>query len=215
MRLFSPVERMLAMRYMRARRAEGFISVIAWFSLAGITLGVATLIIVMSVMNGFRAELIGRILGLNGHVGVYAAENRGIEDFDDLSLSLAEIPGVIAVTPQIEGQVMVTRAAVNIGAVIRGVRWSDLAARRPLWDALDKPTIAAFRDGEGVLIGKGMAFKTGAAVGDTITLTAARGEATAFGTLPKRRTFRVAGIFDVGMHEYDNSFVFMPLVMAD
>ena len=214
MSLFSPVERLLAMRYMRARRAEGFISVIAWFSLAGITLGVATLIIVMSVMNGFRAELIGRILGLNGHVGVYAAESRGIENFDDLSLSLAEIPGVIAVTPQIEGQVMVTRAKVNLGAVIRGVRWSDLAARRPLWEALDKPTIAAFRDGEGVLIGKGMAFKTGVAVGDTITLTAARGEATAFGTLPKRRTFRVAGIFDVGMHEYDNSFVFMPLVMA-
>ncbi|RZO29607.1 MAG: lipoprotein-releasing ABC transporter permease subunit [SAR116 cluster bacterium] len=212
--LFSPVERLLAMRYMRARRAEGFISVIAWFSLAGITLGVATLIIVMSVMNGFRAELIGRILGLNGHVGIYAAENRGIENFDDLSLTLAEIPGVIAVTPQVEGQVMVTRAKVNIGAVIRGVRWSDLAARRPLWEALDKPTIAAFRDGEGVLIGKGMAFKTGAAVGATITLTAARGEATAFGTLPKRRTFRVAGIFDVGMHEYDNSFVFMPLDMA-
>ena len=214
MLLFSPVERLLAMRYMRARRAEGFISVIAWFSLAGITLGVATLIIVMSVMNGFRAELIGRILGLNGHVGIYAAENRGIENFDDLSLTLAEIPGVIAVTPQVEGQVMVTRAKVNIGAVIRGVRWSDLAARRPLWEALDKPTIAAFRDGEGVLIGKGMAFKTGAAVGATITLTAARGEATAFGTLPKRRTFRVAGIFDVGMHEYDNSFVFMPLDMA-
>ena len=214
MLLFSPVERLLAMRYMRARRAEGFISVIAWFSLAGITLGVATLIIVMSVMNGFRAELIGRILGLNGHVGIYAAENRGIENFDDLSLTLAEIPGVIAVTPQVEGQVMVTRAKVNIGAVIRGVRWSDLAARRPLWEALDKPTIAAFRDGEGVLIGKGMAFKTGAAVGATITLMAARGEATAFGTLPKRRTFRVAGIFDVGMHEYDNSFVFMPLDMA-
>ena len=90
--LFSPVERLLAMRYMRARRAEGFISVIAWFSLAGIMLGVATLIIVMSVMNGFRAELIGRILGLNGHVGIYAAENRGIENFDDLSLTLAEFP---------------------------------------------------------------------------------------------------------------------------
>ena len=78
MRLFSPVERLLAKRYARSRRAEGFISVIAWFSLAGITLGVATLIIVMSVMNGFRAELIGRILGLNGHVGVYAAGGRAL-----------------------------------------------------------------------------------------------------------------------------------------
>ena len=111
MRLFSPVVRLLAKRFMRSRRAEGFISVIAWFSLAGITLGVATLIIVMSVMNGFRAELIGRILGLNGHVGVYAAGGAGIADFDPLSVSLAEIPGVIAVTPQVEGQVMASRGS--------------------------------------------------------------------------------------------------------
>ena len=214
MRLFSPVERLLAMRYMRSRRSEGFISVIAWFSLAGITLGVATLIIVMSVMNGFRAELIGRILGLNGHVGVYAAEGRGISDFDTLSLKLAEIPGVIAVTPQIEGQAMVTRGTVNIGSVVRGVRWSDLAARRPLWESLDDAAIAGFRDEGGILIGKSMAFKTGARVGDTIALTTARGEATAFGTLPKRRSYRVAGVFDVGMHEYDSSFVFMPLDVA-
>ncbi|MEC8216136.1 MAG: ABC transporter permease, partial [Pseudomonadota bacterium] len=170
MRLFSPVERLLAMRYMRSRRSEGFISVIAWFSLAGITLGVATLIIVMSVMNGFRAELIGRILGLNGHVGVYAAEGRGISDFDTLSLKLAEIPGVIAVTPQIEGQAMVTRGTVNIDSVVRGVRWSDLAARRPLWESLDDAAIAGFRDEGGILIGKSMAFKTGARVGDTIAL---------------------------------------------
>ena len=156
MRLFSPVERLLAMRYMRSRRSEGFISVIAWFSLAGITLGVATLIIVMSVMNGFRAELIGRILGLNGHVGVYAAEGRGIADFDTLSLKIAEIPGVIAVTPQIEGQAMVTRGTVNIGSVVRGVRWSDLAARRPLWESLDDAAIAGFRDEGGILIGNGL-----------------------------------------------------------
>ena len=141
MRLFSPVERLLAKRYMRSRRTEGFISVIAWFSLAGITLGVATLIIVMSVMNGFRAELIGRILGLNGHVGVYAAGGSGIADFDPLSVSLAEIHGVIAVTPQVEGQVMASRGSTNLGAVVRGVRWSDLAARRPLWNALSDEAI--------------------------------------------------------------------------
>ena len=214
MRLFSPVERLLAKRYMRSRRAEGFISVIAWFSLAGITLGVATLIIVMSVMNGFRAELIGRILGLNGHVGVYAAGGAGIADFDPLSVSLAEIPGVIAVTPQVEGQVMASRGNTNLGAVVRGVRWSDLAARRPLWNALSDEAIAGFRDDGGLLIGKSMAFKMGLAVGDTITLTSARGEATAFGTLPTRRAHRVAGIFDVGMHEYDSSFIFMPFDVA-
>ena len=214
MRLFSPVERLLAKRYMRSRRAEGFISVIAWFSLAGITLGVATLIIVMSVMNGFRAELIGRILGLNGHVGVYAAGGSGIAEFDPLSVSLAEIPGVIAVTPQVEGQVMASRGKTNLGAVVRGVRWSDLAARRPLWNALSDEAIAGFRDDGGLLIGKSMAFKMGVNVGDTVTLTSARGEATAFGTLPTRRTYRIAGIFDVGMHEYDSSFIFMPFDVA-
>ncbi len=215
MRLFfSPVERMLAARYVRSRRAEGFISVIAWFSLAGITLGVATLIIVMSVMNGFRAELIGRILGLNGHIAVYAAKSGGIEDFDRLALSLAELPTVIAVTPQIEGQVMVTANTVNLGAVVRGVRWSDLAVRKPLWNALEEAEISGFRDSGGVLIGETMAFKMGLKTGDVITLTAAKGEATAFGTLPKRRRFEIAGIFNVGMHEYDSSFVFMPLEAA-
>lgn len=211
---FSPVERMLAARYVRSRRAEGFISVIAWFSLAGITLGVATLIIVMSVMNGFRAELIGRILGLNGHVAVYAAKSGGIDEFDTLGLSLAELPTVIAVTPQIEGQAMVTANTVNIGAVVRGVRWSDLAVRKPLWNSLDEGEIAGFRDKGGVLIGQAMAFKLGLKPGDTLALTSAKGEATAFGTLPKRERFEIAGIFDVGMHEYDSSFVFMPLAVA-
>ncbi|MEK9621307.1 MAG: lipoprotein-releasing ABC transporter permease subunit [Alphaproteobacteria bacterium] len=211
---FSPVERMLAARYVRSRRAEGFISVIAWFSLAGITLGVATLIIVMSVMNGFRAELIGRILGLNGHVAVYAVQSSGIKDFDKLALSLAEMPTVIAVTPQIEGQAMVTANEVNVGAVIRGVRWSDLAARKPLWNSLDEAEIAGFRDKGGVLIGRALSFKLGLKPGDALTLTSAKGEVTAFGTLPKRQRFEIAGIFDVGMHEYDSSFVFMPLAVA-
>ena len=214
MRMFSAVERLLAMRYMRSRRAEGFISVIAWFSLAGITLGVATLIIVMSVMNGFRAELIGRILGLNGHVGIYAQDGQGITDYDGLVVELAEVPGVIAVTPQVEGHVMATSGVVNAGAVVRGVHWSDLAVRSPLWNSLSEDAIAGFRDEGGVLIGRTMAFTMGIGSGDTITLTSARGEVTAFGTLPTRRAFKVAGIFDVGMHEYDAGFIFMPIEAA-
>ena len=214
MRFFSPVERLLAMRYVRSRRAEGFISVIAWFSLAGITLGVATLIIVMSVMNGFRAELIGRILGLNGHIGVYSTDTRGIPHFDQLAVDIVDLPGVIAVTPQIEGQAMVSASNVNVGAVVRGVRWSDLAARRPLWNALDEDSIARFREEGGVLIGKTMALKLGLRTGDSLLLTGARGEATAFGTLPSRRKYRVAGTYDVGMHEYDSAFIFMPFDAA-
>ncbi len=208
---FSPVERMLAFRYVRARRSEGFISVIAWFSLAGITLGVATLIVVMSVMNGFRAELVGRILGLNGHVAVYASGAAGLPDYDGLALKITELPDVIAVTPQIEGQVMVTQNRVSIGAVIRGMRWSDLAVRKPLWNSLDQSAIDQFRDEAGVLIGREMASKMGVRPGDKITLTTARGKATAFGTVPTRRVFKIVGIFDVGMYEYDSSFLFMPL----
>ena len=150
---FNPVEKMMAMRYIRARRAEGFISVIAWFSLIGITLGVATLIIVMSVMNGFRAELVGRILGLNGHFAVYAEQNAGLSDFDNLAIKLSEVPTIIAVTPQVEGQSMISHEGKNQGAVVRGVRWSDLAARKPLWNSLGDETVKRFREEGGVLSG--------------------------------------------------------------
>lgn len=208
--IFSPIERLLAFRYIRARRAEGFISVVAWFSLAGITLGVATLIIVMSVMNGFRAELIGRILGLNGHLGVSSVEG-GIKDYNKLALRLSEIPSIIAATPQIEGQVMVNANNQARGAVVRGVSWSDLAVRKPLWDSLDESAIAAFRDDGALLIGETMAFTFRLKIGDTVTLLSPKGRVTAFGTVPLRRSFKIGGIFKVGMHEYDSSFIFMPL----
>lgn len=212
--MFGAVERLLALRYIRARRAEGFISVIAWFSLLGIALGVATLIIVMSVMNGFRAELVGRILGLNGHLAVYSAKGTGIEGFDPLAARIAAIPGVIAVTPQVEGQVMATGNGLTAGAVIRGVRWADLAAREPLWDALDEKMIDSFRQKGGVLVGHRLARSLNINSGDRITLVGARGRSTPFGTLPQRRSFIVAGLFDVGMFEYDKAFIFMPLAAA-
>ena len=211
MPFFTPVERMLAMRYMRSRRSEGFISVSAWFSLLGIALGVATLIIVMSVMNGFRAELVGRILGLNGHLAVYADNGRGIADFDPLSVRIATIPGVLAVTPQIEGQVMASSKGMTSGAVVRGVRWADLVARKPLWDSLDDSTLKAFKTGDQILLGHRLARSLGVRPGDSLTLVGARGRTTPFGTLPQRRTYRIAGVFDVGMFEYDKAFIFMPL----
>ena len=209
--MFTKVERLIAFRYMRSRRAEGFISVVAWFSLAGITLGVATLIIVMSVMNGFRAELIGRILGLNGHLAVYQTDAAGIKNYEALSLQLSEVDKVLAVTPQIDGQVMATAKGRNLGVVVRGVAWSDLAARKPLWDSLKPGDIDRFKAGNHVLIGSTMAFNLGLKAGDQITLLAAKGRATALGTLPVRRTFTIAGLFSVGMHEFDANFIFMDL----
>lgn len=134
--IFGAFERMVAMRYLRARRQEGFISVIAGFSLLGIGLGVATLIIVMSVMNGFRAELIGRILGLNGHAAVYAVDG-SIENYDQLVVEAASVPGVFSVTPQVEGQAMLTANGVASGGVVRGMRPSDLLAKSLISDSIE------------------------------------------------------------------------------
>ena len=212
--IFKPVERLLAFRYLRARREEGFISVIAWFSFAGITLGVATLIIVMSVMNGFRTELINRILGLNGHIGVFSATSEPLTNYNRVALKLAALPNVIAATPQVQGQVMASSARAQTGAVVRGVSWSDLAARKPLWDSLSQQAIAAFRDDKHILIGETMAFRLGLKIGDKMTLLSASGRTTAFGSIPSKRTFTIGGLFKVGMHEYDNSFIFMPLSQA-
>ncbi|RCL78936.1 MAG: lipoprotein-releasing ABC transporter permease subunit [SAR116 cluster bacterium] len=212
--MFTPLERLLAFRYLRSRRSEGFISVIAWFSFAGITLGVATLIIVMSVMNGFRAELVNRILGLNGHLGISSTLANGIDDYETLTSYIAQNPNILAATPQIESQVLVSANNVTIGAVVRGVIWSDLAIRAPLWDSITDEIITRFRDDKAILIGKTMARNLNLAQGDSITLLAPKGRTTAFGSIPTRQSFIIGGIFDVGMHEYDSSFVFMPLPAA-
>ena len=212
--MFTPLERLLAFRYLRSRRSEGFISVIAWFSFAGITLGVATLIIVMSVMNGFRAELVNRILGLNGHLGISSMLANGIDDYETLTSYIAQNPNIMAATPQIESQVLVSANNVTIGAVVRGVIWSDLAIRAPLWDSITDEIITRFRDDKAILIGKTMARNLNLAQGDSITLLAPKGRTTAFGSIPTRQSFIIGGIFDVGMHEYDSSFVFMPLPAA-
>ena len=171
----------------------------------------ATLIIVMSVMNGFRVELVGRILGLNGHLAVHSTNGRGIADFDPLAVRIAGLPGVVAVTPQIEGQVMAANKGLTSGAVVRGVRWADLAARKPLWSALDEKAIQNFKTGKEVLMGHRLAQSIGIKAGDSVTLVGARGRSTPFGTLPQRRTYKVGGLFDVGMFEYDKAFIFMPL----
>ena len=212
--MFTPLERLLAFRYLRSRRSEGFISVIAWFSFAGITLGVATLIIVMSVMNGFRAELVNRILGLNGHLGISSTLANEIDDYETLTSYIAQNPNIMAATPQIESQVLVYSNNVTIGAVVRGVIWSDLAIRAPLWDSITDEIITRFRDNKAILIGKTMARNLNLAQGDSITLLAPKGRTTAFGSIPTRQSFIIGGIFDVGMHEYDSSFVFMPLPSA-
>src|SRR6266852_84482 len=210
--IFGPFERMVAFRYLRARRQEGFVSVIAIFSLLGIALGVATLIIVMSVMNGFRADLLGRILGLNGHLGVYAASG-SLGDFDAVAEKVSDVPGITGVTPLIEGQVMATSEAGAAGALVRGIRPDDLRRRHLLADHIVQGSLVDFDD-DGVAVGDRLARRLGVGVGGAISVISPQGTATAFGTMPRIKTYRVVALFDVGMYEYDNSFIFVPLDAA-
>ncbi|MBV9860601.1 MAG: lipoprotein-releasing ABC transporter permease subunit [Alphaproteobacteria bacterium] len=210
--IFNGFERMVAFRYLRARRQEGFVSVIAIFSLLGIALGVATLIIVMSVMNGFRADLVSRILGLNGHLGVYG-QSGGLTDFDADAQKVRALPGVVSATPLIEGQVMATSDAGAAGALVRGIRPDDIRGRKLIADHIVAGSLADFGD-DGIVVGGRLARRLGVAVGSSLTLISPQGNATAFGTMPRLKTYHVVGLFDVGMYEYDNSFIYVPLEAA-
>ena len=201
------------MRYLRSRRREGFISVIAWFSLLGIALGVATLIIVMAVMNGFRQELLTRILGLNGHLSVYGSVAQ-LSDFDALAAKVRGVTGVVAVTPVIEGQVMASSRAGARGAVVRGARSEDIARRAIVADNIVAGALTDLAGDDAVLIGARLADRLGLGVGERITLISPQGNATAFGTIPRLRSYRIVALFQVGMFEYDSSFVFMPIEAA-
>ncbi|MEQ8817708.1 MAG: lipoprotein-releasing ABC transporter permease subunit [Thalassobaculum sp.] len=211
--IFGAFERMLAMRYLRARRQEGFISVIAAFSLLGIGLGVATLIIVMSVMNGFRGELMGRILGLNGHAAVYSRTGY-IENFDQAAVQVASIPGIFSVTPQVEGQAMLTVNGAASGAVVRGIRPSDLKAKRLIAEHVDAGSLDRFQGDDAVILGARLAQRLRVGVGDRVTLISPTSSVTVMGSVPRMKAYEIVGLFNVGMFEYDNTFVYMPLEAA-
>ncbi len=208
--MFSPFERMTALRYLRTRRSEGFISVMAGFSLVGIALGVATLIIVMAVMNGFRQELLSRILGVGGHVSVFA-DGRKLVDFDAMGARIAKLPMVIKATPLIQSQAMVTSKGVASGALVRAIRGDDLRGQAIIAGNIRSGTLDNFKGKGAVVIGSRMARRLGIGVGHPITLIAPRGNVTAFGVMPRLRSYRVVAIFEVGMYEYDNNFIYMPL----
>ncbi|MEM9681906.1 MAG: lipoprotein-releasing ABC transporter permease subunit, partial [Pseudomonadota bacterium] len=211
--MISAFERLIAFRYLRARRQEGFISVVAWFSLIGIMLGVATLIIVMSVMNGFRAELLSRILGLNGHIEVTTGTG-AVPGYDDFAARIAALDGVVSVTPMVEGQVMATANGVAAGALVRGLRAEDFLGRELLADSIEQGSLAKFDEGDGLIVGSRFARRFGLGLGDKVKLISPDGTSTPFGTVPRTKSYPIVAIFDVGMSEYDSSFVFMPLEAA-
>ena len=213
--MFNPFERMIAFRYLRARKGERFVSVIAIFSLVGIALGVATLIIVMTVMNGFRQELLGRILGLNGHMSIASAQAGNLPDYGPLTERIRTLPGVVSATPLVEGQVLLTSEGGGAsGGLARGIRPEDMAARRIIADNIRAGRLADFTGDDVVMIGTRMAARLGLTIGDRLTIISPQGRTTVLGTVPRLRAYRVVAMFEVGMNEYDSTFVFLPMAAA-
>jgi lipoprotein-releasing system permease protein len=212
-RPFASFEWMLSLRYLRARRKEGFISIIAGFSFLGIMLGVATLIIVMAVMNGFRMELLDKILGLNGHLLVQPLE-RPLTDFEQVAGRIAKVPGVRMAAPIVEGQALASSPFNAAGVLVRGIRGSDLAELGSIAKNIKQGTLDGFDQGQGLVIGRRLAEQLTLRAGDTVTLVAPRGAVTPIGTTPRIKAYKVAAVFEIGMSEYDAAFVFMPLPEA-
>jgi lipoprotein-releasing system permease protein len=210
---FAPFEWMLSLRYLRARRKEGFISVIATFSFLGIMLGVATLIIVMAVMNGFRQELLDKILGLNGHLLIQPLESP-LTDWQAVAERVSLVRGVRLAAPIVEGQALASSPFNASGVLVRGIRGVDLNKLSSIASNIKSGTLDGFDEGQGIAIGKRLADQLSLRVGDSITLVAPRGAVTPMGTTPRIKPYKIAAVFEIGMSEYDAAFVFMPLPEA-
>lgn len=210
---FSRFEWMIAGRYLRPRGSETFVSIIALLSFLGILLGVATLIVVMAVMNGFRAELIDKILGINGHFFVQAIDTP-LTDYDAVSKRIAGVPGVVSAIPLIEGQALASGFETSNGALVRGVRDEDISHVPGLANNVRLGTLENFSQSGGVAIGARMASALGLVLGNNLTLVSPRGNVTPLGVTPRIKAYPVVAIFEIGMSEYDSTFVFMPFEEA-
>ncbi|CAN5357996.1 lipoprotein-releasing ABC transporter permease subunit [soil metagenome] len=212
-RPFARFEWTIAGRYLRSRRSEAFISVIASFSFIGIMLGVATLIIVMAVMNGFRTELIGKILGLNGHVILQAMDTK-LTDYAAVAEREKRVPGVVAAIPLVEGQALASGESASNGALIRGVRAQDLPLIPGIFKNVRLGTFDNFDQSHGVAVGSRLATSLGLTLGNNITIVTPRGSVTPMGVTPRIKAYPIVAIFEIGMSEYDSTFVVMPFTEA-
>lgn len=209
-RIFSPFEWIIAARYLRAKRQESFISVISLFSLIGIALGVATLIIVMSVMNGFKVELLKSILGLSGHVTIQS-DLGNLSNYDAVAKRILKVPGVVRATPIVDGQVMASQNNENAGVIVHGIRREDLAKVTDLATKLRAGSLPYFDGDDAVIVGSGLAAKLGLHVGGEVTLIAPKGNITPFGVTPRVKTYHIISSFHIGNTLYDSNYIFMPL----
>jgi lipoprotein-releasing system permease protein len=210
-------ERMLAVRYLRAKRSQGGVALISIISFVGIMLAVAVLIIVMSVMNGFRSELLGKILGFNGHLFVTGGVTDGTEPVAAIQRIL-KVPGVIQAAPVIEAQAIAMGPIQITGAIVRGLGPRDLAATPVVSGHITHGSLRDYGTGEYggdvVVLGERLAEQIGVKAGDTVSLISPSGSATAFGGTPTQKTYTVGATFVAGMSQYDQAYIFMPLTQA-
>lgn len=210
--MFYNYELWIAYRYLRARRDDGFISIVSWFSLIGISLGVAALIIVMSVMNGFREELLTRIMGLNGHATLYFdKKNISNNNFENIKNTLFNFSEIKKVSALVESTVMISNNDINRGVILKGISLNDLKSNDLLIENIDIETIKLFGEKNFIILGKRLSTNLGLKQGDSIQLIAPTGTNTPFGKAPSAKKFIFAGTFDVGMYEYDSSVIFMKI----
>ena len=212
-RPFATFEWMLSLRYLRSRRREGFISFIAAISFLSLTIGVAALIIVMAVMNGFRKELLDKILGLNGHMLLQPIDSP-LNDWEAVAARVAQVAGVRLAAPVVEGQALASSPYNANGVLVRGIRGADFAKLGSIANNVKAGTLEGFDEGQGVAIGRRLADQLSLQVGDNVTLVSPRGAITPMGTTPRIKPYRIAAVFEIGMSEYDAAFVFMPLPEA-
>ncbi len=213
--MFGAFERAVAGRYLRARKGERFVSIIAIFSLIGIALGVATLIVVTSVMSGFQTELVSRFLGVNGHVTIEAYAGQKIGDYEELTKRIRALSGVESALALLNGQVLLTTSTnVSTGGLVRGISQPDLKSLHRISDHILAGGLDDFTGDNALAIGIGFATSYRVGVGDLVTLISPEGAATAFGTIPRVRAYKVVAIFDAGLHDYNSSVVFLPLPAA-
>lgn len=208
------LERFIALRYLKSGKSSGFAYVVTWFSFIGIALGVATLIIVTSVMNGFRSELLDKIVGMKGHIVVSDVEHKGINNYNDVAKQIEKIDKRIQkVVPQIEQQAVVMANGQARGALVQALSQQSLTIKNLISDHIKAGKVADFKE-QSIFIGRRMAEILGVKIGDTVELMTPDGEVTTMGTTVKSETYTIAGIFEVGMNEYDKNIVLMPLTEA-
>ncbi|MEO7364721.1 MAG: lipoprotein-releasing ABC transporter permease subunit [Sphingomicrobium sp.] len=204
-------ERMIAKRYLLPGKGEGFIFLVAAISLAAVALGVAALIIVMSVMNGFRAELFDKIVGLNGHAIVQGYDGR-LSDWQQIADSARKTPGVTSALPLIEQPLMASSNGRVEGVIVRGMRIQDLRANRTINDNVKSGDMRSITPGSGrVALGSRLAEELGAYPGSEISLISPEGRSTVVGTVPRIVSYTVGAVFEVGVYDYDKAFVVMPM----